>query len=75
METHKPNRVLIEDKSFGIGGGPLAFAREGDFIDLDVPVRRLHPNVSDEELRNQNRNGPRPIRLRQVNINPCAFNM
>ena len=31
-------------------GGPLAFVREGDFIELDVEGRRLHLDVSDEEL-------------------------
>jgi dihydroxy-acid dehydratase len=31
-------------------GGPLALVREGDLIELDVPNRRLHLQVSDEEL-------------------------
>lgn len=31
-------------------GGPLAFVRDGDLIELDVPGRRLHVRVSDEEL-------------------------
>ena len=31
-------------------GGPLAFVRTGDTIELDVPARRLHLDVSDEEL-------------------------
>jgi len=31
-------------------GGPLAFVREGDIIELDVPARRLSLRVSDEEL-------------------------
>jgi dihydroxy-acid dehydratase len=31
-------------------GGPLAFVREGDFIELDVDARRLHLDVTDEEL-------------------------
>jgi L-arabonate dehydrase len=31
-------------------GGPLAFVREGDFIEIDVEQRRLHLDVSDEEL-------------------------
>src|SRR5688500_10153982 len=31
-------------------GGPLALVREGDFIELDVEGRRLHLDVSDEEL-------------------------
>jgi L-arabonate dehydrase len=31
-------------------GGPLAVVRNGDFIELDVPNRRLHLDVSDEEI-------------------------
>jgi dihydroxyacid dehydratase/phosphogluconate dehydratase len=31
-------------------GGPLALVREGDMIELDVEARRLHLEVSDEEL-------------------------
>ncbi len=40
-------------------GGPLAFVRDGDVIELDVPARRLHLNVSDEELMRR-REGWRP---------------
>jgi L-arabonate dehydrase len=31
-------------------GGPLAFVRNGDLIELDVEARRLHFEVTDEEL-------------------------
>jgi dihydroxy-acid dehydratase len=31
-------------------GGPLALVRDGDMIELDVAGRRLHLDVSDEEL-------------------------
>ena len=31
-------------------GGPLALVQTGDWIELDVPKRRLHLDVSDEEL-------------------------
>jgi dihydroxy-acid dehydratase len=31
-------------------GGPLALVRNGDLIELDVPNRKLHLHVSDEEL-------------------------
>ncbi|MGC8626063.1 MAG: IlvD/Edd family dehydratase [Acidimicrobiales bacterium] len=31
-------------------GGPLALVRTGDFIELDVPRRSLHLEVSDDEL-------------------------
>jgi dihydroxy-acid dehydratase len=31
-------------------GGPLAFVRTGDFIELDVEARRLHLDIPDEEM-------------------------
>ena len=31
-------------------GGPLAFVRDGDIVELDVPARRLSLRVPDEEL-------------------------
>ena len=31
-------------------GGPLAFVRTGDQIEVDVPARRIHLDVADEEL-------------------------
>jgi L-arabonate dehydrase len=31
-------------------GGPLALVRNGDFIEVDVPARRLHLDVSEAEL-------------------------
>jgi dihydroxy-acid dehydratase len=31
-------------------GGPLALVRDGDVIEMDVPARRLHLQVSDTEL-------------------------
>jgi L-arabonate dehydrase len=31
-------------------GGPLAIVQNGDYIQLDVPNRRLHLEVSDEEI-------------------------
>jgi len=31
-------------------GGPLALVRTGDFISVDVPARRIHLDVSDDEL-------------------------
>jgi len=31
-------------------GGPLAFVRDGDLIELDVPARKLELRVSDDEL-------------------------
>lgn len=31
-------------------GGPLAFVRDGDMIELDVPNRKLNLDISDEEM-------------------------
>lgn len=31
-------------------GGPIALVEEGDLIEIDIPERRLHLHVSDEEL-------------------------
>jgi dihydroxy-acid dehydratase len=31
-------------------GGPLALVRTGDMIELDVPGRRLHLDVAEDEL-------------------------
>jgi len=31
-------------------GGPLALVRNGDMISVDVPARRIHVDVADDEL-------------------------
>jgi dihydroxy-acid dehydratase len=31
-------------------GGPIGLVREGDMIEIDIPARKLHLRVSDEEL-------------------------
>jgi dihydroxy-acid dehydratase len=31
-------------------GGPLALVRDGDMIELDIPGRRLHLDISEEEM-------------------------
>ena len=66
-------------------GGPLALVQDGDEIELDVPNRRLHLHVSDEELarRRANWSAPPPsfqrgygqLFLRHVNQAPlgCDF--
>jgi L-arabonate dehydrase len=41
-------------------GGTLALVRDGDFIELDVPNRRLHLDVSDEELARRRANWKAP---------------
>jgi L-arabonate dehydrase len=42
--------VVLHVAPEAAAGGPLALVRTGDFIELDVPARRLHLDVSDEEL-------------------------
>lgn len=42
--------VCLHTSPEAAAGGPLAVVRNGDFIELDVPNRRLHLDISDEEL-------------------------
>jgi dihydroxy-acid dehydratase len=41
-------------------GGPLAFVRDGDLIELDVPKRKLDLHVSDSELERRKSEWKRP---------------
>ena len=45
-----PICVVLHVAPESAAGGPLAFVRDGDVIELDVPARRLELRVSDEEL-------------------------
>jgi dihydroxy-acid dehydratase len=42
--------VVLHVAPESAAGGPLALVRTGDIIELDVPARRLHLDVSDAEL-------------------------
>ena len=42
--------VVLHTAPEAADGGPLALVQTGDIIELDVPNRRLHLHVSDEEL-------------------------
>jgi dihydroxy-acid dehydratase len=42
--------VVLHTAPEAAAGGPLALVKNGDLIELDVPSRRLHLHVSDEEL-------------------------
>jgi dihydroxy-acid dehydratase len=42
--------VVLHTAPEAAAGGPLALVQDGDLIELDVPARRLHLHVSDEEL-------------------------
>jgi dihydroxy-acid dehydratase len=47
-------------------GGTLALVRNGDMIDLDVEKRKLHLDVSDEELEKRRKEwiAPKPVAVR-----------
>ncbi len=42
--------VVLHISPEAAAGGPLAVVRDGDMIELDVPNRRLHLDISDAEL-------------------------
>ena len=42
--------VVLHTSPESAAGGPLAVVRSGDFIELDVPNRRLHLDISETEL-------------------------
>ena len=42
--------VVLHTAPEAAAGGPLALVKNGDIVELDVPKRRLHLHVSDEEL-------------------------
>ncbi len=42
--------VVLHTSPEAAAGGPLAVVRNGDMIELDVPNRRLHLEIGDEEL-------------------------
>ena len=42
--------VILHTSPETAAGGPLAIVRTGDVIELDVEARRLHLDISDEEL-------------------------
>jgi dihydroxy-acid dehydratase len=45
--------VVLHTSPEAAAGGPLAVVRSGDMIELDVPNRRLHLDISDAELKNR----------------------
>ncbi len=42
--------VVLHVAPEAAAGGPLALVQNGDIVELDVPARRLHLDVTDEEL-------------------------
>jgi dihydroxy-acid dehydratase len=45
--------VVLHVAPEAAAGGPLGLVRDGDLITLDVPGRRIHLEVSDDELRSR----------------------
>jgi L-arabonate dehydrase len=43
--------VVLHTAPEAAAGGPLAIVRNGDMIELDVPGRRIHLDITDEELK------------------------
>ena len=42
--------VVLHTAPEAAAGGPLAVVRNGDMIELNVPERKLHLHISDDEL-------------------------
>ncbi|MCL6707746.1 L-arabinonate dehydratase [Pseudomonas sp. R2.Fl] len=42
--------VLLHTSPEAARGGPLAIVKNGDFIEIDVDARRVHLDISDEEM-------------------------
>ena len=58
--------VVLHVSPEAAAGGPLALVENGDWIELDVAGRRLHLDVSEDELarRRAQRTAPQPAPLR-----------
>jgi len=52
--------VVLHTAPEAAAGGPLAAVRSGDFIELDVPNRRLHLDIGDAELAQRMKEWKRP---------------
>jgi hypothetical protein len=55
--------VVLHTAPEAAAGGPLAMVQNGDMIELNVPARRLHLLISDEELQARLAKHGRPRRL------------
>lgn len=42
--------VVLHTSPEAAAGGPLALVKDGDMVELDVPARRIHLDVSEDEL-------------------------
>jgi dihydroxy-acid dehydratase len=55
--------VVLHSAPESAAGGPLALVQDGDMIEIDVPKRTLHLDVSDAELERRRRKwkAPKPL--------------
>jgi dihydroxy-acid dehydratase len=55
--------VVLHGAPEAAAGGPLALVQDGDMIEIDVPKRRLHLDVSDAELERRRKKwkAPKPM--------------
>jgi len=55
--------VVLHSAPEAAAGGPLALVQDGDMIEIDVPRRTLHLDVSEAELERRRKKwkAPRPV--------------
>jgi L-arabonate dehydrase len=55
--------VVLHSAPEAAAGGPLALVQDGDMIEIDVPKRKLHLDVSDAELERRHKKwkAPKPM--------------
>jgi dihydroxy-acid dehydratase len=54
--------VILHTSPEAAAGGPLAIVRNGDVIEVDVPNRRLHLDVPEDEIERRLRDWKNPVR-------------
>jgi dihydroxy-acid dehydratase len=54
--------VILHTSPEAAAGGPLAIVRNGDVIEIDVPNRRLHLDVPEDEIERRLRDWKNPVR-------------
>jgi L-arabonate dehydrase len=54
--------VILHTSPEAAAGGPLAIVRNGDVIDVDVPNRRLHLDLPEDEIERRLRDWKNPVK-------------
>jgi L-arabonate dehydrase len=54
--------VILHTSPEAAAGGPLAIVRNGDVIEVDVPNRRLHLDVPEDEIERRLRDWKNPVK-------------